>query len=667
MLPEAERAQVIEGFNDTAVDYPTDVCLHELFAAQVARTPDKTAVAFRDQLLTYAELDRAAEGLARKLRELGVGPNVLVGVAMERSLEMVIALYGILKAGGAYVPIDPTYPAERVVFMVEDAAVGVLLTQAHLTEQMPEMGAVVLCVGSREKRVESREGVYEWDVVGEGVERVESGVTADDLAYMIYTSGSTGRPKGAMNGHRGIVNRLLWMQDEYGLGADDRVLQKTPFSFDVSVWEFFWPLIVGAELVVAEPEGHKDGRYLIKTIEQERITTMHFVPSMLNLFLQEKEVERCTSLRRVICSGEALAYELQERFFDRLSAKLHNLYGPTEAAIDVTYWECVPDRRRVVPIGRPVANTQMYIVDEFDQPVGIGVPGELLIGGVQVGKGYWHRPELTKERFVEGKREKGKGNNGSYGSMVETQIEESKIENRKSKIYRTGDLARWRADGVIEYLGRIDFQVKVRGFRIELGEIEAALVAQDGVEQSVVIARPDQGGGHLVAYLVADEGVTVDELRRGLRVGLPEYMVPSHFVMLAEIPLSPNGKVNRKGLPEPDVARPTALFVRPEAGLEADIAQIWCDVLGVERVGRMDNFFDLGGHSLLLAQVRTRLEELVKKELAMVVLFQHPTVASLVEFLDKGEEKRVERVVEKKARASGRREKLAGMRNRRRR
>ena len=473
LLGSGERAQVVTGFNATETAYPHDVCLHELVEQQAQRTPDADALIFEGQPLTYRELTSRANQLANHLRQLGVGPESLVGIAMERSLEMVVGLLAILKAGGAYVPVDPDYPADRLAFMLADARVPVLLTQQRILAKLPANGARIVCVDSQ------------WDaaIAGQSTDAPASGATADNLAYVIYTSGSTGQPKGAMNTHRGICNRLLWMQDAYRLGASDRVLQKTPFSFDVSVWEFFWPLITGATMIVAKPGGHQDSNYLAKTISGQRVTTMHFVPPMLSAFLDEPAVAaHCGSLQRVICSGEALSAELANRFFAIIGGpcQLHNLYGPTEAAVDVTFWQC---RRgdEVVPIGRPVANTQMYVLDAQGQPAPIGVPGELHIGGVQVGRGYWARPELTAEKFVADPFRDDDG----------------------ARLYRTGDLARWRADGALIYLGRSDHQVKVRGFRIEPEEIESVLSTHPNVGQSVVVARADgPGEKRLVAYIV---------------------------------------------------------------------------------------------------------------------------------------------------------------------
>jgi amino acid adenylation domain-containing protein len=574
VLPSVPAAE----WNQTDVAYPTDVCLHQLFEAQTARTPDAVALVFQNQQLTYRELDQRANQLANHLIELGVGPDSFVAVCAERSIEMVVALYGVLKAGAAYVPIAPDYPAQRVEFMLADAGAPVLLTQEHLCAQLPpQRGQVV--------RLDA-----DWPVIAQQSTTAPApAVTAADLAYMIYTSGSTGKPKGAMNAHRGIVNRLLWMQDTYRLTTADVVLQKTPFSFDVSVWEFFWPLLTGARLVVAKPGGHQDPQYLVDVIEQHGVTVLHFVPPMLQVFLESADRQRCRSLRHVICSGEALSYELQEKFFATLDAQLHNLYGPTEAAVDVTAWTCQRNSPlRIVPIGKPIANTQCHILDPQLQPVPIGEPGELHLGGIQVGRGYHHRPELTAEKFIP----------DPFRSEPD------------ARLYKTGDLARYLPDGNIEYLGRLDHQVKIRGFRIELGEIEAALAAHSAVKQVVVVAREDQPGmKRLVAYLVGAE-VPVKELRTWLLRTLPDYMVPAAFVWLKELPLSPNGKVDRKALPAPDSERPELPneFVAPSTPAEHTLAAIWSEVLGVKSVGIHDSFFELGGDSIRAIQVLARAQ-----------------------------------------------------------
>ncbi len=622
-MTAAERHRLLVEWNDTRVDYPPDKCLHELFEAQAEKTPEAVAVVFEGEQLTYRELNHRANQLAHRLQKLGVRPEALVGVYMKRSPEMVIALYGILKAGGAYVPLDPEYPVERVAFMLQDAQAPVLLTQAQLAgsagpaiagtlTRPPAQSARVICLDT------------EWETIAqESADNPVSGAKAENLAYVIYTSGSTGRPKGAMNTHRGICNRLLWMQDAYRLTGADRVLQKTPFSFDVSVWEFFWPLLVGARLVMARPGGHKDSSYLVRTIVEQQISTIHFVPSMLRLFLEDPEVRTCRSLRRVICSGEVLPYELQQRFFERLDAELHNLYGPTEAAVDVSYWQCRPegDPNRVVPIGRPVANTQLYILDRNGKPAPIGAAGELHIGGVQVGRGYLNRPELTAEKFTP----------DPFGS------------DPAARLYKTGDLARFRPDGNIEFLGRLDFQVKVRGFRIELGEIETVLGQYPAVRDVVVLAREDVAGDmRLVAYVVPKLGTPLraSELREYLQEKLPEYMVPAAFVQMEALPLTPNGKVDRKNLPAPKWHdQSEEAYSAPKDELEKAIAGIWQELLRVERVGVDDSFFDLGGHSLLIIQAHRRLHEVIDRELAIIDLFRYPTIRSLVQHLrqDAGE------------------------------
>jgi amino acid adenylation domain-containing protein/thioester reductase-like protein len=471
LLTASEQTQ-LSAWNETRAVYRQEHLLHQLIQQQAQRSPSAEAVCFEDRRLTYQQLDRRAALLASRLAALGIGPDVPVGICMERSVELVVALLGVLKAGGAYVPLDPDYPNERLDFMLKDAAPAVLLTQSHLADRLPNHAGHTLCLDPG------------WGAEADAVELcilLAPTLTPEHLAYIIYTSGSTGRPKGVMNTHRGICNRLLWMQQQYHLGPDDTVLQKTPYSFDVSVWEFFWPLLTGARLVLARPGGHKDPAYLASLIHDEGVTVCHFVPSMLRAFLSEPDLEQsCLSLREVICSGEALPYELQQRFFARLGSRLHNLYGPTEAAVDVTYWPCRrDDARRLVPIGWPVANTQMHVLDKQGQAVPVGVSGELYIGGVQLARGYLNREELTAERFIH--------------------------HPELGRLYRTGDVGRWLSDGVLEYLGRTDHQVKLRGFRIELGEVEAALTEHPAVHEAVAVVREDAPGDQrLAAYVVPD-------------------------------------------------------------------------------------------------------------------------------------------------------------------
>ena len=604
ILTPAERERILVGWNNTAVDYPLDKCLHQWIEEQVERTPDAVAVVFENDSLTYRDLNRRANQLARHLLALGVGVESLTAICVERSLEMVVGLLAVLKAGGAYVPLDPEYPKDRLAFMLEDADARVLLTQDRLVGTLPPSGAAIVRLDT------------DWPVIAAGnAAPLEGGAGPSNAAYMIYTSGSTGRPKGAVNTHRGIVNRLLWMQDAYRLTAADTVLQKTPFSFDVSVWEFFWPLMTGARLVVARPGGHRDTAYLTRLIAAERITTLHFVPSMLQIFLNQENPDASrASLKRVICSGEALPAELERKFYSSMGAELHNLYGPTEASVDVTFWACARDSRSsTVPIGRPIANTQIYILDVHLQPVPAGVPGELHIGGVGLARGYHRRPDLTREKFIPDPFRPEAG----------------------GRLYKTGDLARHRKDGVIEYLSRIDHQVKIRGFRIELGEIESALGHHPSVRENVVMAREDSPGDQrLVAYFVPAQSAgapSTAELKDFLSQRLPDHMVPAAFVPLEKLPLTPNGKVDRKALPAPDyqAAAASAGYEPARDPVEETLVEIWQEVLSADRVGVHDNFFDLGGHSLLAAQVVARIHRTFDLEIPLRTLFEFPTIAGL--------------------------------------
>ena len=606
LTTEADRER-LAAWNDTHRPYPSTF-VHHLIAEQARRAPDAVALVFEGETVTYADLDRRANQLANHLRKLGVGPESRVGVLLERSTELLVAVLGVMKAGGAYVPLDPSYPRERLAYMAEDSRADVLVAQARFAELVPDHRGSIVRIDEGWSAIEAESGV------DPSIE-----LTAESLAYVIYTSGSTGRPKGAMNRHAGVLNRLLWMQDEYGLGADDAVLQKTPFSFDVSVWELFWPLMAGARLVIAKPEGHRDPAYLAGLIERERVTTLHFVPSMLQAFLEEPALdERCASVRRVVCSGEALPYELQERFFARMpaSTELHNLYGPTEAAVDVTYWACRRgDERRIVPIGRPVANTRIHVVEPGGAAAPVGVAGELCIAGIQVGRGYLDRPGLTADRFVPDPFAPEPG----------------------ARMYRTGDLARWLPDGSLEYLGRLDHQVKLRGFRIETGEIEAALARHAAVREAVVVMRDDGGGPRLAAYVVpadGSKGVDLDAVRAHLRDGLPDYMVPTAWVVLESIPLTPSGKVDRRALPAPEVEA-GGEYVAPRTPTEEILAALWAELLKTERVGAGDAFFDLGGHSLLATRVVSRVREAFGVEVPLRALFEHPRLGAFAAEVDR--------------------------------
>ncbi|MCA1323720.1 non-ribosomal peptide synthetase [Herbaspirillum sp. alder98] len=563
-----------------------------LIEAQASHLP-ALRVPHTGQALSYGQLNEAANALAHWLIAQGAGPDQRVGVCMERSQEMVVALLAIMKAGAAYVPMDPDHPPQRLQYFIEDSRTSLLLTHAPVLPHLQALPAscTLVDVGTLALDAQARHN---------------PGLTLhpEQLAYVIYTSGSTGQPKGAANRHVSLYNRLAWMQQAYQLGTNDRVLQKTPFGFDVSVWEFFWPLMTGAELVMAAPGEHRDPARLAELIDREGITTLHFVPSMLQAFVNDGDGVRCASLRRVICSGEALPMELQQQAQRQLPhAQLINLYGPTEAAIDVTHWTClVNDTSGSVPIGRPISATQAFVLDESMQLVPPGVAGELYLGGINLARGYLGKPELTAQRFVA-----------------------NPFADDGQRLYRTGDLVRWRDDGQIMYLGRLDHQVKIRGLRIELGEIEAALLAQPGVREAVVVAADGQT---LVAY-VSGAGIDEATVREALGQRLPDYMVPSVIMQLPNLPLSTNGKIDRKALPAVERTNEQT-YAEPQGEIEQQLAAIWQEVLGIARVGRDDNFFALGGHSLLATSVLARWRALHgQSALSLRMLFATPVLRTL--------------------------------------
>ncbi|MHC2332177.1 non-ribosomal peptide synthetase [Bradyrhizobium sp. USDA 4454] len=611
ILPAEERSYLLENLNRTAAPYPAERCIHELFEAQVHKAPEAVALICEDERLSYGELNARANRLAHHLITLGVKPDQPVAICLERSLKMVVGLLAILKAGGAYLPLDPAYPSERLRQVVDDAAPLLLLCDAA---GRAALGREVLDAVTV---IDLATATPAWaDRPDSDPDPRALGLTSSHLAYVIYTSGSTGTPKGAQNEHRAIINRLIWMQKAYALHATDVVLQKTSFGFDVSAWEFFWTLLEGASLVLALPGAHKDPDALVNLIVSQRITTAHFVPSMLISFMDAKGVDRCTSLKRLICSGEALSAALVQKVRRVLPwTGLQNLYGPTEAAIDVTAWTCPADfDGSVVPIGRPIANTRVYLLDGHRAPVPFGAVGELYIGGAGVARGYLNRPELTAERFI-------------ASPFVEG-----------DRLYRTGDLGRYLPDGNIEFLGRNDDQVKIRGYRIEPGEIVAKLCEHALVREAVVVARQSRAGDkHLIAYVVctpeaADEGDAgglAGALRAHLSSRLPDYMVPAAFVPIAALPLTPNGKLDRNALPAPaDEAYALAAYEAPQGAVETALAQIWAELLGVERIGRHDHFFELGGHSLLAVQVLERLRRL-SLGVDVRTLFAKPVLADL--------------------------------------
>jgi amino acid adenylation domain-containing protein len=599
MLPEAERRRVLREFNDTRREYPREACVHELFEAQAARTPGAVAVVSEGERVTYAELNARANRLAHHLRDLGVAPDARVGICVERSVEMVVGLLAILKAGGAYVPLDSSYPVDRLRCMLEDSVPAVLLTHPPLAATVAELAA-----GSAVPVLDLTGGAAWADRPAANPGR--EGLGPENLAHVLFTSGSTGRPKGVMLEHGSLVNRLAWMQDRYAMEPREALLQKTPFSFDVSFWEFFWPLTVGARLVMARPGGHRDPAYLVEVIRREGVTVAHFVPSMLPLFLEHPDAAACSGLLRVPVSGEAVPAALARQFHERLpGVGLYNQYGPTESG-EVTEWECAPGLARV-SIGRAIHNSAVYVLDRAGEPVPVGVAGELFIGGVAVARGYLGRAGLTAERFVP----------DPFGEPG-------------ARLYRTGDLCRWLPDGTLEYLGRTDFQVKVRGFRVEPGEIEARLAAHPGVREAVVLALDGGSGGKRLAAWYVGEALESEALRAHLAAHLPEYMVPAAFVRLEELPLTPNGKLDRRALPAPaDEAYARRGYEAPVGETEQALAEIWCEVLRTERVGRHDDFFELGGHSLLAVQVISRVRQVLAVDLPLRSVFESPTLSQL--------------------------------------
>lgn len=620
-LTDAERRQLLETWNDSAEASAAPLLLHELFEAQVAAAPDAVAVATGEAQLSYRELNERANQLAHTLRRWGIGPDSLVGICMERSLELVVAMLGALKAGAAYVPIDPSYPAARLRVML--SGVALVLAQPALRDALPDHGPRLVCLESS------------WKLLQRQSHRNPEPLAApDNLAYVIYTSGSTGAPKGVMIPHSAICNHMRWMDVEYPLTAADRVLQRTPISFDASVWEFYAPLMAGACLVLETPGSHGDAARLVRTIRDHQITVMQLVPSLLEVLLAEPEIERCVTLRRVFCGGEALSAELQARCCATLPATLHNLYGPTEATIDATAWRCASDDQHApVPIGRPIANVRAYVLNAHLQPVPIGVPGELYLGGAGLARAYLDQPGLTAERFLP----------DPFGPQP------------GARIYRTGDWVRYLSDGALVYVRRTDHQVKLRGYRIELGEVETALRRLHAVRQAVAVVREDvPGDKRLVVYIVpvpGERAPAADEVRQFLRAQLPEHMIPAHIVCLVELPLAPNGKLDRDRLPPPERAdRELAdSYAAPRTPLEGLLARLWADLLNLERVGIHHGFFnELGGHSLLATQLISRVRDLLGVDVPLQRVFEAPTVAGFAAALltDPQHQANIERTAE---------------------
>ncbi|BAY15303.1 amino acid adenylation domain-containing protein [Anabaenopsis circularis NIES-21] len=593
ILTPPEIQQLLAAQNNTQTDYPS-VCIHQLFEAQVEQTPDAVAVVFENEQLTYQELNQRANQLAHYLRKLGVGAEVLVGICVERSLEMIVGLLGILKAGGAYIPLDPAYPQERLGYMLADSQLSMLITQKSLLENLPPHQAQVVCLDE------------EWEKIAQQkTSNLTHELTPENLAYIIYTSGSTGKPKGVQIAHSAVVNFLTAMRQKPGLTPQDILLSVTTLSFDIAGLEIFLPLIVGAQTVIISRQIASDGVQLSEQLTATGATVMQATPATWRMLLAAGW--RGNKQLKILCGGEALDYTLAQQLQQR-GKEVWNLYGPTETTI----WSAAFLVKDSVAIAHPIANTQFYILDAYNQLVPIGVTGELHIGGAGLARSYLHQPELTAQKFI--------SNPFNLDSAA--------------RLYKTGDLVRYRANGTIEFLGRIDNQVKLRGFRIELGEIEAVLNQHPDVQASVVIVREDEPGNQrLIAYVVPqpDETLVITELRQFLADKLPNYMLPAAFVTLAKLPLTPNGKIDRRALPtlETTITNLAAVFVAPRSTIEAAIAEIWQQVLGIAQVGINDNFFELGGHSLLATQVISRLRKILRIDLPLRALFASPTVAEL--------------------------------------
>jgi amino acid adenylation domain-containing protein len=604
ILTAIEQHKLLVEWNQTQQDYPQNLCIHQLFEAQVEQTPDAVAVIFKDKQLTYQELNAKANQLAHHLQTLGVKSETLVGICVERSFDMIIGLLGILKAGGAYVPIDPAYPSDRIAYMLDDSRLPVLLTQQKLVASLPEHQARVICLDS------------DWEEISVMSELPpQSDVTPENLAYVIYTSGSTGKPKGVLIAHRGLCNLAQAQIKLFDVQPDSRVLQFISFSFDASIGEIVTAVCAGATLCLGTTEELQPGQPLVRLLQQHSITHLTLVPSALAALPNEE----LPALQTIVVGGEPCPTSLVAQWAK--GRRFFNAYGPTESTVCATVAQCF-EGMDVLPIGRPIDNTLLYILDRYLQPVPIGVPGELHIASVGLARGYLNRPDLTAKKFIP-----------------------NPFSNESGfHLYKTGDKARYLPDGNIEFLGRIDNQVKIRGFRIELGEVEAAITSHPAVRETVVVAREDTPGNkRLVAYVVpkgeaVQETVlpTINELRSFLKTKLPDYMVPGAFVFLSAMPLTPNGKIDRRTLPAPDssLRELENNFVAPSTPTEETLAAIWAEVLGLQKVGIHDNFFELGGHSLLATSVISRIQEAFKIELPLRHLFEAPTIASLSQVIE---------------------------------
>ncbi|MGZ4113199.1 MAG: non-ribosomal peptide synthetase, partial [Tumebacillaceae bacterium] len=621
LLTDAERHQLLVEWNDTSAKFPQELCIHQFVERQATRTPERVAVVYESLSITYRELNERANQVAHYLQKQGVGPEVLVGICVERTLDMIVGLLGILKAGGAYVPLDPSYPQDRLAFMLEDSQISVLVTQEQHVDSLPAHGAVVVCLDR------------DWSLIEqESVEDVESGVTPDNLAYIIYTSGSTGKPKGVLIPHANVGRLMEATEHWYGFDEQDVWTVFHSYAFDFSVWEIWGALFYGGKLVVVPYWVSRSPDAFYDLLVSEQVTVLNQTPSAFRQLMQaeERQVEKgALALRYVIFGGEALELQSLVPWFERhgdQKPQLVNMYGITETTVHVTYRTITMEDVRAGAgsvIGVPIPDLQVYVLDGHLQPVPIGVAGEMYVGGAGVARGYLNRADLTEERFIRNPFDAEYGENAGNGS----------------RLYKTGDLARMLPSGELEYYGRIDHQVKIRGFRIELGEIESVLVSHPLVAECVVIAREDvPGDKRLVAYFVADATSTPEmgELRSYLKEQLPEYMVPSAFVWMESMPLTANGKTDLRALPAPDLSLigSDRKYVAPRTPVEEMLAGIWADVLHVEQIGMADNFFELGGHSLLATQVMSRVNEAFGLQMPLRHLFESPTVAAFAEQIE---------------------------------
>ncbi|HEU4323407.1 MAG TPA: amino acid adenylation domain-containing protein [Roseiflexaceae bacterium] len=621
LLPADERRRVLHEWNPAPRPLPATQCLHELIAEQVARTPEATALVVGEQHLSYRELDRRANRLAHHLRAQGIGPEQFVGIYTGRTAELVVAVLGVLKAGAAYVPLDPAYPPERLAIMLADSRAPVVLTTAETRGTLP-FGGTLIDLDSAADAIAAQPDTPP-----------DSGVMPENLAYVLFTSGSTGRPKGVQIAHRSAVNFLCSMLREPGLSADDTVLALTTLAFDISVLELFLPLLAGARIALIDRATAADSTRLAEAIERSGVTVMQATPATWRMLLDAGWAGRAGLT--VLSGGEGMPRELAERLRARCG-RVWNVYGPTETTVWGTIAEATGSPAALTPIGVPVDNALVYILDPHMRPVPINVPGELYIGGVGLARGYIGRPDLTAERFVPNPLGTGDWGLGAGEENQEPGSDNSKLKTQNSRLYRTGDLCRWLPDGQLEFLGRIDHQVKLRGFRIELGEIEAVLAEHPAVRAAVVVMRADATGDpFLAAYVVpqADEApaALVPALRAHLGVTLPDYMVPAAFMLLHMLPLTPSGKVDRKALPAPDHSTAARPMVAPRTPVEKALAKLWADVLGRETVGVEDSFFEIGGHSLKATQLISRLREIFHTPLSLRDVFQATTVAALAQ------------------------------------